>query len=59
MHNITLSYVYFDHKIWIATDTCNRVQEHCTILDYITKYNGNESNILLKGAKIVKNYGKM
>jgi hypothetical protein len=59
MRKISLSYVYFNHKIWISTDTTNRVQEHCTILEYISKYSGIESGVLLKGAKIVKNYGKM
>jgi hypothetical protein len=28
-------------------------------LEYISKYSGIESGVLLKGAKIVKNYGKM
>lgn len=59
MRKTTLSYVCFNDKIWMSTDSTSRVQEHCTVLDYISKYKGSESGILLKGAKIVKNYGKM
>ena len=59
MRKITLSYLCFNHKIWMSTDSTNRVQEHCTVLDYIIKYKNSESGALLKAAKLVKNYGKM
>ena len=57
LKQIRLRFFSLNSKIMMSTDVAHKVQEHCSILDYISRYSAAETAGLLRGARLIKNYG--
>lgn len=39
-----LTLTYFNRKLWLSTDTRQKINENCTLLHYLLKYSPNEAS---------------